>query len=149
MTHAGADESILRLERLIPSPPQFLFALWTEPDQLVRWWSPEGFETLVTELDTKPKGRWRTVLRAGDGRQEAVSGIYRVVEPPHRLVFTWAWENANGARDHESEVTVTFEPVPGGTRLVLLQQRFESKDSRDRHERGWSFSIDQLLNLAQ
>ena len=42
-----------------------------------------------------------------------VTGIFSVVEPPHRLVFTWAWEDASAARGHESEVSVSFEAAPG------------------------------------
>jgi hypothetical protein len=44
-------------------------------------------------------------------------------------------------RGHETEVTVTFEPVTGGTRMVLTQQGFVDADSRGRHEHGWSSSF--------
>jgi len=74
----------------------------------------------------------------------ATSGIYRIVEPPRRLAFRWAWEDQSGARGHETEVTVGFESALGGTRLVLVQQRFESKQARDNHNRGWSASFDRL-----
>jgi len=42
MSGAKESETTLRLERLIPAPPALLFALWTEPAQLLRWWAPEG-----------------------------------------------------------------------------------------------------------
>jgi len=42
MSDGKASETTLRLERLIASPPEVLFALWTQPAQLVRWWAPEG-----------------------------------------------------------------------------------------------------------
>jgi hypothetical protein len=43
---------------------------------------------------------------------------------------------------------VNFEATPGGTRLVLLQQRFESKQARDNHNAGWSSSFDRLTKVA-
>src|ERR1700719_3785925 len=132
------DETTLRLERLIPSPPEMLFVLFVEPCPLLRWWAPDGYEPSIDALDASPGGRWRTVLRRPDGGAGATSGGYRVREPPRRLVFTWAWEDHSGARGHESEVMVSFEPVPGGTRLVLVQQRFESRPARDNHNRGWA-----------
>jgi hypothetical protein len=39
--------------------------------------------------------------------------------------------------------------VPGGTRLILAQQSFDSKDARDRHLAGWSAGIDRLMNLRK
>jgi uncharacterized protein YndB with AHSA1/START domain len=149
MSDAEVDETTLRLERFIPSPPEILFALWTEPAHLLKWWAPEGYEPSVDALDTRPGGRWRTTLRRSDGSILATSGVYRIVEPPRRLAFTWTWEDASGARGHETEVTVDFEPAPGGTRLVLEQRRFESKLARDNHTNGWSASFDRLTDIAR
>jgi uncharacterized protein YndB with AHSA1/START domain len=50
-----------------------------------------------------------------------VSGIYRTIERPRRVVFTWGWDDDAGTRGHETEITVTFAPAPGGTRMVLTQ----------------------------
>jgi len=148
MSDAKVSETTLRLERLIPAPPEILFALWTEPAQLLKWWAPEGYEPSVHALDTRPGGLWRTTLRRSDGSMLATSGVYRIVEPPRRLAFTWAWEDERGARGHETEVTVDFEATPGGTRLVLVQRRFESKLARDNHTNGWSASFDRLADIA-
>jgi uncharacterized protein YndB with AHSA1/START domain len=142
-----ASETTLRLERLIASPPEDLFALWVEPENLLKWWAPDGFEAVVGGLDIRPGGRWRMMLRRPDGGVVATSGVYRVVEPPRHLVFTWAWENSAGARGHETEVAVSFEPAPGGTRLVLVQQHFESRQARDNHNRGWSASLDRQQKI--
>jgi uncharacterized protein YndB with AHSA1/START domain len=148
MNNIKASETSLRLERLIPSSPEVLFTLWTEPAQLLKWWAPEGYEPGVHRLDVRPGGRWRTTLRRPDGSLLAMSGIYRIVEPSRRLALTWAWEDENGARGHETEVIVSFEATPGGTRLVLLQQPFESKQARDSHNVGWSSSFDRLTKIA-
>jgi uncharacterized protein YndB with AHSA1/START domain len=143
------SETTLRLERLIPVPPESLFALWVEPAQLVKWWAIDGYEASVHRLDSRSGGPWRVIMRSAGGAQLATSGVYRIVEPPHRLSFTWAWEGADGTRGHETEVTVSFEPVPGGTRLVLLQQRFESREACQNHNRGWSGAFDRLATVGQ
>jgi len=138
----------LRLERLIAAPPDSVFELWTEPELLITWWGPQGYEVTAHALDVRPGGRWRTTMRSPDGAVRTVSGVYRAVEPPRRLVFTWAFEDG-GARGEESEVIVTFEAAPGGTRLVLLQRSFAAKETRDRHRQGWSSSFDRLARIAQ
>ncbi len=143
-----SDGTVLQLERLIAAPPERVFEYWTDPDLLVRWFGPEGYDIPVHSQDATPGGRWRTTMRATDGRQLTVSGVYRAVEPPHRLVFTWGWDEEDGVRGPETEVTVTFEPTPGGTRLVLQQQTFEAKESRDNHRAGWSPSLERLARVA-
>ena len=60
-------ETTLRIERLIASPPEVLFALWIEPAQLLKWWAPDGYEASVDVLDVRPGGRWRTTMRRPDG----------------------------------------------------------------------------------
>jgi uncharacterized protein YndB with AHSA1/START domain len=142
-----ARETSLRLERLIPSPPELLFALFTEPASLVQWWAPDGYAASIDALEVRPGGRWRILLRGADG-WIAASGAYRIVEPPRRLVFSWAWEDAAGIRGHETEIVVTFEPAPGGTRLVLVQQHFDNEQTRDNHHRGWSASLDRIAAIA-
>lgn len=148
MSDHQTEETALRLERLIPSPPEVLFAFWTEPAKLLTWWGPDGYEASVHSLDTKPGGRWRIILRRSGTGVRAVSGVYRIVEPPRRLAFTWAWEDESGTRGQETEVAVTFEATPGGTRLVLVQQRFESKQACDNHIVGWSSAFDRVTKAA-
>jgi uncharacterized protein YndB with AHSA1/START domain len=142
------SDTKLRLERLIPMNPEALFALWTEPALLVKWWAPEGYEPAVDRLDCKAAGRWRVTMRKPDGSEVATCGVYRIVDPPHRLCFTWAWEGAGGVRGHETEVTVTFEAAPGGTRLVLVQECFDTKQACDGHRGGWSAAFDRMAAVA-
>ena len=135
------EDRVLRIERVIAAPPERLFALWTEPAELAKWWGPEGYTTPGCAMDVRAGGRWRTTMRRPDGTEHTVSGIYRTIDPPRRVVFTWGWDDDAGLRGHETEVTVTFEPVPGGTRMVLTQHAFADKDGRDRHAHGWTSSF--------
>ena len=148
MSGATPSETSLRIERLIPASPEALFPLWTDPSQLARWWAPDGYDARVETLDATPGGRWRIVLTRFDGVTAAMNGVYRIVEPPRRLAFTWAWEDEDGDPGHETEVMVTFEPTPGGARLVLLHQRFEDSRTRDRHDAGWSSAFHRLAQTA-
>ena len=148
MTDIEANDTTLRLERMIAVPPETLFALWVDPAQLIKWWAPDGYQASVEALETMPGGRWRVGLHGPDGAGPSMSGVYRIVEPPRRLAFSWAWDGEGGARGHQSEVTVNFEAVPGGTRLVLLPQAFEGRSARDRHNNGWSAALGQLANVA-
>jgi uncharacterized protein YndB with AHSA1/START domain len=143
-----SDDKSLRIERLIPAPPERVFDLWTVADLLTTWWGPSGCEVPTVSLDARPGGCWHVVMRGADGVMRTVSGVYRTIDRPRRLVFTWGWQDDSGSRGYESEVSVTFEAVPGGTRLVLLQRELESALSRERHHAGWSGSFDRLARIA-
>jgi uncharacterized protein YndB with AHSA1/START domain len=145
-----SDDNVLRLERLIAAPPEKVFAFWTVPEDLVRWWGPDGYDVPVHDMDVRPGGQWHTTMRAPEGTLHTVSGIYRTVDAPRRLVFTWGWDDEDGMRGDDTEVTVTLEPAPGGTLLLLEQQPFESAESRDSHAKGWASSLQCLdRTLAQ
>jgi len=138
------SDTELHLERLIAAPLERVFAFWTDPALLVKWWGPEGFDIPHHQLDIRPGGHWRTTMRSPQGKRMTVSGVYHVIEPPRRLVFTWAWDDENGVRGHETEVAVDFASVPGGTRITIAQKEFATAESRDAHAQGWGSTLNCL-----
>jgi len=141
---AGEAERTLVMERVFRANVERVFRAWTDPAFMVRWWGPEGFTTPELTLDVRPGGTWRTVMRSPDGSSHSVSGVFRAIDPPHRLVLSWAWEEADGTRGHETEIELTFATVETGTRMRLVQRLFQSPDWRDRHRHGWTQSLDKL-----
>ena len=138
----------LHVERLIAAPPERVFQYFTDPKLFATWWGPEGMTATAHALEPRPGGAWRTTMQSPDGKAMTVGGVYRAVEAPRRLVFTWAWEDDKGARGFETEVTVTFAAAPGGTKLTILQKEFETVESRDQHERGWTSTLNKLGRAA-
>jgi uncharacterized protein YndB with AHSA1/START domain len=143
------NDSVLEMERLIPAPPERVFEYWTEPELVAKWFGPGDFDVPSSQLDLRPGGKWRTTIRSPEGKLRSVSGVYSAIEPPRRLVFTWAWDDDDGVRGHETQVTVTLEPTPGGTRLRLVQEDFQNREVRDRHNGGWASSLSKLERLAR
>ena len=141
--HATSDTQ-LRIERLVAAPPEQVYAYWTDQDLLMKWWAPEGSTVLESAFDFRAGGKWMTTMRRSDGSHRTVSGVYRILEPPRQLEFTWAWLNDAGMRGHETTVTITCETAPGGTRLVLFQREFESVDMCDAHGKGWNSKFNKL-----
>lgn len=141
------DVAVLEVERHIKAPPNKVFDAWTKPDLLVKWWGPDGFDTPEHSLDVSQGGNWRTVMRSPEGKLHIVSGVYRKIERPDRLEFTWAWEQEDGSPGKETVVTVTFEAANGGTRMRLVQKGFADAPSRDGHKGGWTSSFDCLERL--
>ena len=143
------DGRVLRMERVFAADRQRVFDAWTDPEKLVRWWGPEGMTVPRCEMDVREDGAWLTTMRNDKGEDFTVSGIYRIIEPPSRLVLTWAWHN-DGVRDgHETELTIQLEAVAGGTRLILVQQTFKDGDQRGNHMGGWTSSFNDLARFLE
>lgn len=141
------DETTLVVMRVIKTSPEALFDAWTKPEVLARWWGPEGMTTPEYEMDVRVGGAWRTVMQSQAGDRHIVSGIYRTIERPRRLAFTWGWTQPDGSRGHETVVELTFQPVGDGTRMVLTQSAFETAEQRERHNHGWNSSFNDLERL--
>ncbi|MGE3968978.1 MAG: SRPBCC domain-containing protein [Dongiaceae bacterium] len=131
----------LTLKRRFAASPERLYAAWTEPEKMMRWWGPAGAVTLHAEADPRVGGRYRAIFRTPDGEEHDVSGVYREVERPRKLVFSWAWRSTP---ERESLVTVTFAPEGEGTLLTLLQEQFFDEKARDDHREGWGEGLDNL-----
>lgn len=135
------DDRVLVIERMFAAPPEMVFDAWTRPPQVVRWWGPKGFTTPSCEMDVRPGGTFRICIRSGEGKDHWMSGVYREVVPPDRLVFTHVWEEEP---PHQTLVTVTFAAHDGGTKLTFRQAVFPTQADRDSHEGGWSECLDHL-----
>jgi uncharacterized protein YndB with AHSA1/START domain len=128
----------LVITRVFAAPRDLVFRAWTEPDCAARWWGPQGFTTLSCEMDVRPCGAYRRCMRSPEGAVYCTRGVYRQIVPPERLVFTYAWEDAEGRPGHETLVTVTFAEHDGKTKLTLHQAMFDTVESRDAHQGGWT-----------
>jgi len=140
------SETVLNMTRTYDAAPQRVFDAWIDPQQLCKWLGPrsmvQGAETL--RLDARVGGEYAVKMLTLDGRTLIVSGMYREIARPTRLVFTWSWDYVT---EGETLVTVTFRPAGQGTELTLLHEHFASAERRDSHEKGWTPSLEQLAAL--
>ncbi|MGC2409969.1 MAG: SRPBCC domain-containing protein [Methyloceanibacter sp.] len=131
----------LTLKRRLNTAPEKVYAAWTDPEKIVKWFGPEQIETLSAQADARVGGRFRIVMRSTDGEEHDVGGVYREVVPNEKLVFTWAWRSTP---ERESLVTVLIKPDGAGSLLTLVHEQFFDEDARDRHEHGWTGCLNKL-----
>ena len=147
-TQPLADRELV-ITRILDAPPSLVFKLWTDPAQVTRWLGPRGFTATRMERDLRPGGAWRACLRRDEtGGELWQGGVYREVVEPERLVFTFAWDGADGRPGHETLVTITFAEHAGKTTMTFCQAVFESVEQRDGHRGGWNSSFDRLEEYA-
>jgi uncharacterized protein YndB with AHSA1/START domain len=154
------------ISRVFDASRELVFKAWTDPKQMAQWWGPDGFTNPVCELDVRPGGAWRIVMRGTDGSEYPAKGVYIEVSGHERLVMTIdhsdlpeEWHDmvnpnrpkGQGKPAIEGLLTVTFEDHGGKTKLTV-RIRFESASIRDSMlkigmNEGWSQSLERLTAL--
>jgi uncharacterized protein YndB with AHSA1/START domain len=148
--HLGSSvkPGLLVKTRILDASREAVFAAWTEPARLQRWWGPVGFTNPVCQFDLKPGGAIRIDMRAPDGTVYPMTG--RVVEfvKPTKLVFEAAALNA--AREPVLEVmnTLTIEDYGGRTKLTLHARVTRAAGDGEGYaagmDDGWKQSLERL-----
>ena len=146
MAPEATSDVTLRIERIYPFPPERIFDAWTTPESLKQWFAPSPqFTTIVHEMEPRVGGRYRIEMRSPDGNPHIAFGTFEVVDRPHRLVFSWSWEQTNDAQG--SRVTLQLDRDGSGTRLVLVHERLATAAQRESHAKGWNGILEQLAGL--
>lgn len=113
-TQNAAEREIV-LTRVFEAPREVVFAAYTEPRHVSKWWGPHGFTTTTHEMDVRPGGVWRfTMTHAEHGTYPNLI-LYREVVRPERLVYDHGSDEQDPGMFH---VTITFEDEDGKTRVT-------------------------------
>ena len=140
----------LVLERVVDVAPELVWKAWTEPEHVVKWFTPAPWTTVECEIDLRPGGLFRTVMRSPEGEDHPNVGCFLEVVENERLVWTDAlgpgWRPAV-----ESFMTgvILLEPHGGGTKYTAIAIHKDEAD-RAKHEEmgfheGWGAALDQLV----
>jgi uncharacterized protein YndB with AHSA1/START domain len=133
----------LTLKRRLNASPERVYAAWTDPQSLIRWFGPAMVkqESVRAEIDARVGGRYRISFDNDRGEYNEVAGIYRELVPHSRIVFSWAWHSMP---ERDSLVTVMLKLDGAGTQLTLLHEQLFDDAARDAHEHGWIGTLDKL-----
>jgi uncharacterized protein YndB with AHSA1/START domain len=128
------DEAFsLEISRRFEAPPERVFDAWLTKSS-GEWLSPAGAHCEMTALEPRVGGRYQMHVTSPDGRTIDISGAYREIARPQRLVLTWT--------DHyntlETIMTLTFRPDGAGTMMIVRQDGFPDAGIRDRYDTGWT-----------
>ena len=143
----------LNLTRVVAVPRRLVFQLWTDPQHVAQWWGPHGFTNPVCQLDARPGGAIRIDMRGPDGTVYPMSGRYRDIVAPERLVFTSAALDAAGQPLFEVLTTATFAEQGGQTTVTVQAHVVEATDAADPYlagmDAGWTQSLERLADYAE
>jgi uncharacterized protein YndB with AHSA1/START domain len=153
----------LTLERVVDVPRELVWAAWTKPEHIKKWFTPAPWTTVDCEIDLRPGGIFRTVMRSPEGQDFPNVGCYLEIVPNQKLVWTSALGpgyrpmmrggDTGSCQELYFTAIITLEPEGSGTRYRAIAIHGDEATSI-KHEQlgfyqGWGAALDQLIALVK
>ena len=118
--------SAFTASREIPATPEEIFAAFSDPARLARWWGPAGFNNTFTTCEFISGGQWSFTMHGPDGQNYPNESVFTEIEEPGRVVIRHV---------NEPHFTLTVTLVPGASGTILSWvQDFENAEFARRME---------------
>ena len=148
----GIDPKLdLLLERHADVSPAQVWKAWTTPEHLVKWLAPRPWTITECEVDLRPGGQLRFVMRSPEGQLYPNLCCFLEVVPNQRLVWTDALlPGYRPATEPFFTAVVLMESDgKGGTNYRAIAMH-RDEDGRKKHEamgfhQGWGQVFDQMV----
>jgi uncharacterized protein YndB with AHSA1/START domain len=137
---------LLQMTRVLPAPQADVYRALTDPEELVKWWGPQGFTVPSVEFDPRVGAGYRIAMQPPDADLFHLTGEFREVDPPARVAFSFRWEPPD-PDDRETVVELSLEERGSNTEVQLVQGEFATEERRAIHDGGWTDSFDRLAVL--
>jgi uncharacterized protein YndB with AHSA1/START domain len=151
----------LILERVVAVPRRLVWAAWTQPEHLMKWFCPLPWKTTACKIDLQPGGIFQTTMQGPAGPGFTNTGCYLQVMDQELLVWTGALgpgfrplaKDTATALPFVMTAFIALEDVDGGTKYTALVRHGDAQ-ARAAHEMmgfrdGWGKALDQLVEHAQ
>jgi uncharacterized protein YndB with AHSA1/START domain len=133
---------VVRIERTFDAPAEDVFDAWTNEEVIKRWFIPgKGWQEPSAEVDLRVGGKIRVVMRDPDGEPVEAGGEYTLIERPHRLAFTWTFDDDPS---NEQMIELEFSERDGVTTVLFVNSDISEESRRDAQYEGWSTCFDEM-----
>lgn len=148
---AGASTVVVM--RLVAASREVVWRMWTDSRHLAAWWGPYGYTNPECEVDPRPGGRIRILMRSVEGVEYLTVGTVESALPPERLVFTIGLLGPDGNPTLTNHTTVEFEEHGPHTKVIVRVKAqllsSEALDSLTGMREGWIESLTRLAAMIE
>jgi uncharacterized protein YndB with AHSA1/START domain len=133
---------VVRIERTFDAPAEDVFDAWTSPEVIRRWFIPQdGWQEPSAEVDLRVGGTIRVVMRDPEGEPVGAGGEYTLIERPHRLAFTWTFDEDPS---NQQMIELEFTERDGITTVLFVNSDISTDERREAQYDGWSTCLDNM-----
>ncbi|MEO7716735.1 MAG: SRPBCC domain-containing protein [Capsulimonas sp.] len=148
------------ITRVFDAPCALVYAAWTDPEQLKRWYAPNGCTIEIAKFNFRVGGELHTCIRNPKFGDCWCTGVFQEIVVPERLVYTLSFADEQGNFmepaemgmkadwPRETTVTVTFVEQGGKTTVTLHQTVLESLAKQTGAYPSWLEMLDRLNELV-
>ena len=123
-------------------PVDQLYAAWTSPELLKKWWKPMNNTLTEVTNELKEGGTVKYVFKENN---LTITGKYSEVKENERLAYTWDWEFAQDVVKNASyKLTVEFKSNGNGSAIAVTQENFKNEEGTVPHQEGWNKGLEDL-----
>jgi uncharacterized protein YndB with AHSA1/START domain len=141
------EATVAEIRRRLSAKPERVFSAFADADLVSRWLTPSPqIKLAVLAFDFRVGGAYRFAYHVPDGQVMTVNGIYRSIEPPSKIVFSWNIEPPDEHAGLQSEVIVAIMPMGEGSELHIRHVQLTQAGAAERHRAGWHGALDQLAS---
>jgi uncharacterized protein YndB with AHSA1/START domain len=137
--NAAVASAAVVVRRTIAAAPEELFDAWLEPEALAAWMRPGTIQSTVAKVEPHVGGSYEITMQGQSG-PIVHTGVYRQIDRPRRLVFTWA---SPGTELRDTLVTVDFVRLDKRTEVIVTHEQLP-ESARAAHSLGWARGLEHL-----
>jgi uncharacterized protein YndB with AHSA1/START domain len=137
--NAALASAAVVVRRTIAASPEELFDAWLDPEALATWMRPGTIHSTVAKVQPHEGGSYEITMQGQSG-PIVHRGVYRQIDRPKRLVFTWA---SPGTELRDTLVTVDFVPVGKRTEVIVTHEQLP-ESAKPSHSIGWTRGLERL-----
>lgn len=138
------------LNRYLDAAPDLVFSAFADRALVSRWLRPDPEVRLeVLGFDFRIGGAYRFAYHVPDGAIMQVNGMFRAIERPSQIVFSWNIEPPDEHAGLQSEVRISIAPDGEGSRLRVRHIKLTQGGAPERHAEGWRGAAELLSALLK
>jgi uncharacterized protein YndB with AHSA1/START domain len=145
MNSMNDEPAVVIVKRQFLRQRQRVFDAFSSAENIARWLSPDKtIKMSVLSMSFEQQGGFRFQFDEPDGERNVVGGIFRLIDTPEKIVFSWTWEDPHQFANIPTQVTVEFIDQMEQTEVVLTHEKLPTDVACEMHKQGWLGALNQL-----
>jgi uncharacterized protein YndB with AHSA1/START domain len=158
MADGNLGKRDLVVTRVFDAPVELVWKAWSDPEQVMRWWGPDGFTSPTCRMDFREGGTTIVHMHAPGFGDLYNTWAYREIVPLRRIEFTQNFADKDGRKVDPVEIglppetreaqdvrnVVTFRADGDQTEMTVTEYGYTSEQALAMSKAGLEQCLDKM-----